>query len=328
MNWKYILLGLLALLILVPTLLYVSSIDWARTHSKRVEALPLLTKTDNTGQYRLKVGSNEFLVRVAGLQNTGPNLVLLHGFPESSIMWEALLKQASEAGYRVLAFDQRGYSPGARPDDIADYQIDKLTADVLAVADQVGFDTFHLVGHDWGAVVGWVVTMNQPGRVRSWSALSIPHIAAFLKGVLNDTVQQKRSSYISFFKRPYLSEALFTYGGQRTMKKLLASLPAHHRAEYLSILAEPGAMTAALNWYRALDIEKLVATKQLNRPITRPTLFIWGTKDGAIAPSVIPTQRPYITGPYQEIRLEAGHALIQEKEAEVVDAIMAHIRLF
>ncbi len=328
MNWKYILLILLALLIIVPTALYFGSLDWSRQHRTRVAALPLLTNAANVGQYRLKVGENEFLVRVAGLQNKGPNLILLHGFPESSIMWESLLKRASEAGCRVLAFDQRGYSPGARPDNVPDYQLDKLTADVLAVADQVGFDTFHLVGHDWGAVVGWVVTTEHPARVQSWSALSIPHTGAFLNGVLNDTIQKKRSSYISFFKRPYLPEGLFTYGGQCTLKKLLTTLPASHRAEYLSILAEPGAMTAALNWYRALDIENLVSSKKLNRPVTRPTLFIWGTKDQAISPSVIPTQRSLITGPYRELRLEAGHALIQEKEKEVVDAILAHIRSF
>ena len=326
MSWKSILLIVLLLVIIVPTALYVGSLDWSRHHSTGVAALPPYTKQANIGVYRLPINQFEYLIRVAGMQNKGPNLVLLHGFPESSIMWDALARQAARDGFRVLAFDQRGYSPGARPTDVAQYRIDTLAADVAKIADAVGFGTFHLVGHDWGAAVGWKAVMNFPERILTWTALSIPHFGAFLDGVVHDPEQKKRSSYFGFFQRPLLPEFLFTYNGQKGMKKLLANLPEPHRNEYLSILAEPGALTAELNWYRAMDVNALVAGRTLNQPITRPTLFIWGTKDFAIAPSVVTKQRPFIRGPYQEIRLDADHALMQHQEKAVIETVLAHLK--
>jgi pimeloyl-ACP methyl ester carboxylesterase len=326
MPWKSIFMILVLLALLIPSVLYVGSLDWSKHYSARVAALPLYTKTVDTGTYRLPINQYEYVVRVAGMQNKGPNLILLHGFPESSIMWEALARRAAQEGFRALAFDQRGYSPGARPMEKENYSIDSLVADVVRVADAAGFDTFHLVGHDWGAAVGWKTVMDYPERITTWTALSIPHFGVFLNGVLNDPEQAKRSSYFKFFQRPLLPEFLFTYNGQKGMKKLLATLPEPHRNEYLSILAEPGALTAELNWYRAMDIEKLVASGIINQPVTQPTLFIWGSKDPTVAPSVIDKQRPFIQRPYRELRLEAGHALIQQQENAVVDAVMAHIK--
>lgn len=325
MTWKLILLLVLLLILLVPTALYVGSLDWTKRHSTYAANLPQYVSGTDSGTYRLAVGPFEYLVRVAGMQSTGPNLILLHGFPESSIMWTALAQRAAREGFRVVAFDQRGYSPGARPTRVAAYHIDTLAADVIRVADAVGFNTFHLVGHDWGAAVGWRATMNIPDRITTYTALSIPHFGVFLDGVLNDPDQKKRSRYFGFFQRPLLPEFLFTYNRQKGLKKLLATLPEAHRAEYLSILAEPGALTAGLNWYRAMDVEALVAGKTLNQPITRPTLFIWGSNDFAVAASVVAKQKPFMLGPYREVCLKAGHALMQQEEQAVTDAVLAHL---
>jgi len=169
MNWKYFKIGFLVLLlaiILIPAYRYFGSIDWAKKHSAKIAALPILSQTDDTGEFRIPVGDFEFFARVAGLQNKGPAVILLHGFPESSIMWTDLLEKAAKEGYRVVAFDQRGYSPGARPKGVSNYEIGHLIKDVIDVANQIGFDTFHLVGHDWGAVVGWNVAIEhaKPSR--------------------------------------------------------------------------------------------------------------------------------------------------------------------
>ena len=107
-------------------------------------------------------------LRVHYLQKgTGDPVILLHGFPETSAMWTPLIEAAASDGFRVVAFDQRGYSPGARPDDVAAYAVPALVDDVLAVADALGFQRFHLVGHDWGCVVGWSVASLHPDRVTS-----------------------------------------------------------------------------------------------------------------------------------------------------------------
>ncbi|TAE32198.1 MAG: alpha/beta hydrolase [Cytophagales bacterium] len=326
MTWKRILLSIILLIVLVVAGLYVVSLDWGRQHRTMVDALPAFVPNAPAGQYRLKISGLEFRVRVTGLQNTGPNLLLLHGFPESSIMWAGLMERAEREGLRVVAFDQRGYSPGARPGEVERYQLDTLAQDVVQVADAVGFTRFHLVGHDWGAAVGSKVVMDHPERVDTWTGMAIPHVGAFMNGVLNDPEQTKRSGYFALFKRPWIPEYLLTFANQRGMKKLLANLPEAHRTEYLSILAEPGALTAELNWYRAMDVAKLVGTGSLNKPITRPMLFIWGTNDPVIAPSVIAAQRVYVKGPYQELKLKAGHALIQEEDQAVIDGILAHVR--
>lgn len=322
MNWKRIIFIILALLILIPAGLYFGSLDWSKKHETRVDALPLFSEKATTGEYRLRVNGYEYLIRVAGMKNTGENVILLHGFPESSIMWDALSTRAAQDGYRILAFDQRGYSPKARPTDIQDYHLDKLSADVFAVADAVGFEKFHLVGHDWGAAIGWKAVMDNPQRIQTWTALSIPHTGVFFEGVINDTTQAKRSGYFQLFQKAYLPEFLLTFAGQRNMNKLIAKLPQKQQEEYFSILAEPGALTAALNWYRAMDVKGFAKNRTFMKDITRPTLFIWGTKDVVVSESVIAKQKPFIKAPYQEIKLEAGHALIQEKEKEVIEAIL------
>ncbi len=330
MKWKkylkWIVLAILALVILIPSYRYFGSIDWSKTHSNRIAALAILQETDDTGEFRLPIADMEFLIRTAGMQNDGPAVILLHGFPESSIMWNALLKKASSEGYRVLAFDQRGYSPGARPSDTDAYHIDHLTKDVLAVADKAGFDKFHLVGHDWGALIGWNLAMTKEERILSWTSLTIPHAGVFFDAILNDLEQQKRSSYIKQLQSPFLPEYKFVSEDQKFFKQLMQSLPEDHLKEYVALQAEYGAATATLNWYRALNLEEAVANKTYLKKVNSPTLFIWGTEDGVIAPSIIPKQKEWITGAYKEVAMQTGHSLIQQKEDSVLTEVLAHFK--
>lgn len=327
MNWKYIKLAILFLAILllaIPAYRYYGSIDWAKKHSKRIAALPELTQSDNTGEFRLAIEDFEFYVRAAGLQNDGPGVILLHGFPESSIMWSPLLEKAANAGYRVIAFDQRGYSPGARPKGVSNYHIDLLTQDVIDVANQLGFDSFHLVGHDWGAVVGWNVAMTFPDRLHTFSALSIPHIGVFFDAVQNHPEQQQRSSYIKRLQLPILPEYKFIEDDLQFYKQMMGKNPKAYLDEYVALYGERGAATAALNWYRALDVEEVVSNKTFDKSINCPTLYIWGKEDGVLAPAIIPQQEALISGAYREVSLETGHSLIQTKTDTVIHEILMH----
>ncbi len=323
---KWAVLIIAVALLLIPAYRYFGSIDWSKKHSARIAELPLLQETDDSGEFRLQIGAMEFLVRVAGMQNEGPAVILLHGFPESSIMWTNLLKKAAQEGYRVVAFDQRGYSPGARPKGIEKYHIDALTNDVLAVAKAFDFDTFHLVGHDWGAVVSWHVAMEYPERVRSLTALAIPHIGVFFDAVLNHPEQQKRSGYIKRLQKPFLPEYTFVANQQEFFKQMMAANPKDHLDEYIALQAEYGAATATINWYRALDLEEIVRKKIYAKTINNPTLFIWGSEDMVIAPAIIPLQKELITAPYKEVVLPTGHALIQTQTENVISEILAHFK--
>lgn len=327
MNWRKIkisVLLILGLVIIIPSILYLNAIDWSKKHSTRVNELPVFSDSVDSGEFRLMANNLEFLVRVAGMQNEGPAVILLHGFPESSIMWLPLLDSAAANGYRVIAFDQRGYSPNARPSDREAYQIDHLVNDVLGVANQVGFDRFHLVGHDWGAVVGWKTTMDFPDRIHTWTALTIPHIEVFFDSVLNHPEQQKRSAYIKKLQTPFLPELLFHLNQDKFFKKKEDIWTPEQIAEYKAIHQEHGATTAALNWYRAMDVEKVISEKSLKKKITRPTLFLWGTHDPVIAPEIISEQKKLINAPFKITQLEAEHSLMQAKTDSVVQLILSH----
>ena len=147
-----------------------------------------------------------FRCRICGLENQGEPVILLHGFPETSHMWERLMKELAERGYRCLAPDQRGYSPGARPKDIKNYLLSRTASDAAALADEVGFKKFHLVGHDWGSACGWAAVELYPDRIQSWTSLSVPHMTAFSHALTRNPVQMIRSSYMLLFQLPLVPE--------------------------------------------------------------------------------------------------------------------------
>ncbi|MEM7612009.1 MAG: alpha/beta hydrolase [Pseudomonadota bacterium] len=326
LRWIHWLLLLLALAVVATGLTYLASYDWSRSHRNAAAALPPLNADIAAGLVSIPAGGMQFRARVALSEApVAGNVILLHGFPESSIMWQPLINALASRKYRVIAFDQRGYSPGARPDGVQAYALDALMQDVLDVADAAGFEQFHLVGHDWGAVVAWTTAMHHPERVQTLSAMAIPHPAVFFEAVLNDPEQSQRSGYFEFFRKPYLPEALFVFANQRRLKQMLSRLPQSHVDEYQGILSEPGAMTSALNWYRAMDLEAMASSDHLQRKITQPTLFLSGNADGLVARKLYSQQREWVDGSFTHLDLDAGHALIQYQPEAVVSAITGHI---
>ncbi len=312
-----IVLGLAALI--TGTLV---ALDWSRTYTHRVVELPKAPATSD-GIVNIAVGDQAFRARVAGMGNAGSPVLLLHGFPETSAMWIPLLDALAAAGHRAVAFDQRGYSPLARPANVDDYGIQYLLSDLLGVADALGWDTFHLVGHDWGAAVGWAAAMQAPDRLRSWTSLSIPHVVAFADALANDAEQQRRSRYFYVFRTPWLPEMLFAFNDFALLKQLYAPMSDAQKEEYLAVFSEPGAMTAALNWYRAMDDSPGAPT--FSARIATPTLFIWGNQDPAVSRGAVAGQRKYFDGPLAEYELDAGHWLMEEVPDNVIPLVLEHV---
>ena len=256
----------------------------------------------------------------------GEPVILLHGFPESSRMWTPLLPVLAEAGYRVLAPDQRGYSPGARPEGIDNYRYANLASDVTALADAVGFERFHLVGHDWGAGAGWAVVARSPERIASWAALSVPHVAAFGRAIREDEDQAKRSTYITFFQQPGVAEAALSANDFEGLKNVWSASSEEEKAEYLALFSQPGALTAALNWYRgSRGIDPDDPEVQFG-DVTTPTLLVWGNRDQAIGRKGVEDAAAYMKGPYKFVELDAGHWLILEKPDEVIAEVTGHLK--
>lgn len=154
--------------------------------------------SDGTGLDEVEVGELRFRTRLAG---DGDRLVvLLHGFPQTSWMWRHVVPELAARGYRVAAPDQRGYSPGARPDDVESYGFDALTGDVVGLAAALGHERFDVVGHDWGGAVAWGVAARFPERVRSVTAVSTPHPTALVEAMGAPSGDQAaKSSYMALF---------------------------------------------------------------------------------------------------------------------------------
>ncbi len=238
-----------------------------------------------------------FDVRAAGPVDGDP-VLLLHGFPQSSLCWSAAAPALAEAGLRLLAPDQRGYSPGARPGDVAAYTVPVLAGDALGIAAALGHETFHLVGHDWGASVAWWVAAHQPDRVRSLTALSIPHLAAFGHALAEDAEQQRRSSYIGLFREAgKAEEVLLADDAQRLRAMYEGQVPEADVDAYVAMMRE-GALTPALAWYRAMG-------RELNAlpPVRVPTTYVWGEEDLAVSPAAAQACGDFVEADYRFDRL-------------------------
>ena len=238
----------------------------------------------------------------------GVPVLLLHGFPQAARSWTATARAlaALPGGdrLRLLAPDQRGYSPGARPEDVAAYATDVLAEDALAVAAALGHDSFHLVGHDWGAAVAWLLAARRPDAVRSLVALSIPHLAAFGRALAEDPEQQRRSAYIGVFRQPgRAEEALLADDAARLRDIFGGDVPDEDVAAYVELM-RGGALTPALAWYRAMGrLDDLP-------PVRVPTTYAWGPDDLAVAPAAAEACGDHVAADFAAERVDgAGHWL-------------------
>ena len=252
----------------------------------------------------------------------GRLVLFLHGFPQMPAMWRSQLAALAEAGYRAVAPAQRGYASGARPDDVADYHVDHLVADVVAFGDALGADTFHLVGHDWGAIVGWHVAVRHPQRLRSWTAVSVPHHGAFTSSRVQSSDQKQRSSYIELFREPGgKAEALLCENDGQRLNALLKFEGVDQEAvdENVRAFLQPGRMTGALNYYRAMERPTLGASGD---KVSVPTLFVWSDHDLAISREAAEGCEQHVSGPFRFETLEGISHWIPEHAPDDLNRLL------
>jgi pimeloyl-ACP methyl ester carboxylesterase len=259
----------------------------------------------------------------------GELVLLLHGYPQSRHAWRHQVPALGAAGYHAVAPDQRGYSPGVRPDpsrDLAAYGIDRLVQDVLDLADASGSGArpFHLVGHDWGGHVAWVTAHRHPSRLCSLTVLSRPHPAAFRRAFKeNADDQQHRSRHHRIFHDPTTGPRLLEDGARRLRSRLAdQGVPEASIAEYLSVLGEPAALEAALGWYRAAGSLTQVEVG----PVTVPTLYVWGDRDATVGPSAARFTADFVTGPFRfEVLPGVGHFVTDEAPEAATHLLLSHL---
>lgn len=221
------------------------------------------------------------LETIAAGPSGGRLVILLHGFPESGDAWRAQVAALAGAGWRVLAPHQRGYAGSSKPVGLLPYRLDVLAADVLALADAAGAATFSLVGHDWGAAIAWHLASTRPGRLERMVAMNGPHAGTVGLHALFHPTQVLRSWYIGAFQVPFLPEALLHANGFALLRRAMrdTARPGAISGElldtYAAQWAQPGALRAMLNWYRAIGLQVPTPACTIELPVT----VLWGGQD-------------------------------------------------
>jgi pimeloyl-ACP methyl ester carboxylesterase len=261
---------------------------------------------------------------IDGGPQDGEPVVLLHGFPQDASAWKHVSPALHQAGLRTLAPDQRGYSPMARPRGRRHYTLRETTADVVALLDAAGLTTAHVVGHDWGGNVAWALGAWHPDRVRTLTAISVPHPAAMAKAMVTSD-QALRSAYVGLFQLPLLPERLLLSGGGNPLRRMLrgGGLSKEAATHYVGRMREPGALSAALGWYRALPWggRDPVGTVRV------PTLHIWSTGDAFLGRTCTEATRQYVDAPYRlEVLDDVNHWVPELAPDRVAELVTAHIR--
>lgn len=252
-----------------------------------------------------------------------PTAVLLHGFPQDGSAWDGVAQRLTAAGVRALAPDQRGYSPRARPRGRRPYVVTELVEDVVAVLDAAGVARAHVVGHDFGGAVAWTFAARHPERTLSLTVLSTPHPAAMGRA-LRHRDQARRSAYMLWFQVPRLPEALLLARDAAGMRRALrrTGLEPERFAPYVARLSEPGALTAALGWYRAIPVRRGAAGGR----VRVPTTYVTGRHDPFFATEGEAATGRYVSAPFRHVELDADHWLPEHRPDDVAAAVLAHVR--
>ncbi|MGZ6804575.1 MAG: alpha/beta fold hydrolase [Nocardioidaceae bacterium] len=275
----------------------------------------------------------------------GEVVVLLHGWPQDRHAYDRVIPLLTAAGYRALAFDQRGYSPGAQPKPVSAYAMADLVADVAGLLDAAGVDRAHLVGHDWGGAVAWATAERLPERLRSLTVLSTPHHRAMFEA-LRRPQQLGKSWYMLAFQVPVLPELVLKTTLEQVLRR--SGLPAPEAHRYAARFRQGRTSSASLAWYRALGVAELAgATHRLRgilpralggadasspphgaashgaaHRITVPTTYVWGNQDVALGRAAAVGTAAWVSADYRFVELDAGHWLPETRPHDVAAAIL------
>lgn len=264
---------------------------------------------------RLNVNGLEFRVIEQG---SGPAVLLLHGFPDSWYLWRHQIPVLVDSGFRVIVPDQRGFGESDKPAEIDAYQLPKLASDVSGILDELGVERTHIVAHDWGAGVAWVFAAIYPDRVEKFVPLSLGHPSVFTEFAVE---QLEKSWYILLFQFEGIAEKLF----MRNHWALLKEWSRHHdeSEKWVKDLSRPGALTAAMNWYRANLRPEHLPVMPLDIPgVQAPTLGIWSSGDVLLTEEQMVRSEEKVTGPWRYERVDGASHWLQLDRPDVVNNLL------
>ena len=255
-------------------------------------------------------------VEVTGPEEGQP-VLLLHGFPDSGRLWDRQTSALAEAGYRVIVPDQRGYGRSDKPVDIDSYNFMFLAADVGAVLDALDVERAHIVGHDWGAALAWVVATLLPDRVDHLAVLSVGHPLAFAAAGLQ---QREKSWYMLLFQFEGIAEQWLTADDWANFRAW-----GHHpdADAVIKDLQSDGSLTSGLNWYRANVPPRILVEPPLQLPpVQATTLGVWSSGDPALLEQQMTDSKDYVAGTWQYERIDGVGHWMQLEAPEKVNRLL------
>jgi pimeloyl-ACP methyl ester carboxylesterase len=258
----------------------------------------------------------------------GVPVILLHGFPEFWFGWRHQIGALADAGYRVIVPDQRGYNTSDKPKGIAAYDVDRLADDVAALAKHYTDQPIFLVGHDWGAVAAWWTTTRHPALVRKLAVLNCPHPAIWRDAMKSVPAQRRASWYVAAFQIPWLPEALMRARNFDALctaiRESKAPVSEEEIARYRAAWGQPGALTAMVNWYRAVlrhDFRPIPAGS-----IKTPVRIVWGEQDRYALPALAELSKALCADAELTYVPEATHWVAADAAAKVNAMLLEFLR--
>jgi pimeloyl-ACP methyl ester carboxylesterase len=252
-------------------------------------------------------------------EGEGAAVLLLHGFPDSSQLWRHQIPALVDAGMRAIAPDLRGFGESERPEGVEEYAIARSVADMVAVLDALDVERAHVVGHDWGAGLAWALAAYVPARVESLVAMSVGHPNTLRRPSIE---QREKGWYQLLFQFTGVAEALIRRDDWELFRELLGD--AQDRGRYIADLSRPGALTAALNWYRANATPEQELRRMRPFPaVDVPAMGIWSSGDAYLTEEGMLGSGDHVTGPWRYERIEdAGHWLPLDAPARVNNLLL------
>ncbi len=254
-----------------------------------------------SNSHAIDVGGLEIFVTEHGPKDGTP-ILMLHGFPDSARLWRKQVPPLVDAGYRVIAPDLRGFGRSGRPEKVADYGLRKMAADQMAVLDDLGIREAHVVGHDWGSALAWYLALSVPDRVRTLTALSVGHPTAFADAGFR---QREKSWYMLLFQFEGVAEKWLADDDWAGLRRWTGNHP--EADQWVEDLSRPGALTSALNIYRAnMPPANFVGSPPTLPPVEVPTMVIWSSGDMALLESQMTGSAQHVAGEWRYHRIDGA----------------------
>lgn len=252
-------------------------------------------------------------------EGQGHPVVLLHGFPDTADMWRNQVRALADAGYRVIAPDQRGCGQSDRPEGLESYDYGSLIGDVVGIADALGIERFSVIGHDWGAILAWALASFMPDRVDRMAALAAPHPEALFP--IASVEQARKSYYLLQFQHPGVAEQWLRVDDWRNFREAWAGGDTDAQ---IADLSEPGKLEARIDWYRANATPETMFAPQpeIMLPVSIPVLLVYGERDQFLSEDAFLRSEARCTGPFRYERLDTGHWMPTEQPDDVTKLLL------